>query len=223
MEGWISEIITNVGPFWVPWVVFGLLLLSGFGIPLGEDIIIIPAGILLQQSGELSWWSMLLATYAGVVLGDLLWFSVCAKLGTRFIHKRWFRRIAHPRRMLQLKYQIDVRGVWVIVLARFIPASRTTTITVAGLMHMKFWKFTLATALCCLITAPAQLFTGWWIATSFDKSESVMELILRLLALVMVVVAIVWFYRSWSRYRKKGVRVPRARASWLRHFPPTKK
>ena len=144
MEGWIGELITSVGPFWVPWVVFSLLLLSGFGIPLGEDIIIIPAGILLQQSGELSWWSILLAAYAGVVLGDLLWFSVCAKLGTRFIHKRWFRRIAHPRRMLQLKYQIDVRGVWVIVFSRFVPASRTTTITVAGMMHMKFWKFALS-------------------------------------------------------------------------------
>ena len=45
-----------------------------------------------------------------------------------------------------MKYQFDVRGAWVVVLARFIPASRTTTITVAGMMHMNYWKFIAATA-----------------------------------------------------------------------------
>lgn len=218
MEGWISSIITSVGPDWVPWFIFGLLLLSGIGIPLGEDIIIIPAGILLQQSDQLSLWPMLLAAYAGVVVGDLLWFTVCSKLGSRLLHMKWFKRVAHPKRMLQLKYQFDTRGVWVIVMARFIPASRTTTIAAAGLMHMKFWKFALATALCCLVTAPAQLFAGWWIAASIDTSKSTVELIVRLLGLVMVVVAVTLTYRLWSRHKKSGERVPRARASWLRHF-----
>ena len=218
MEAWINGIITSVGPDWVPWVVFGLLLLSGVGIPLGEDIIIIPAGILVQQSADLHLWPMIFAAYAGVVLGDILWLTVCSKLGTRLVHKKWFKRIAHPKRMLQVKYQFDVRGVWVIVLARFIPASRTTTITVAGMMHMKFWKFALATIVCCIVTAPAQLFAGWWIASSIDKSESTIELILRLLGLVMIVIAVVWFYRLWSSHRKSGNSIPRANAAWIQHF-----
>jgi|TARA_B110000116_G_scaffold271593_1_gene292814 membrane protein DedA with SNARE-associated domain len=223
MEGWISGIITSVGPDWVPWLVFGLLLLSGVGIPLGEDIIIIPAGMLLQQSEQLLIWPMLIAVYAGVVCGDLLWFTVCSKLGTRLVNRKWFKRIAHPKRLLQLKYQFDIRGVWVIVLARFIPASRTTTIAAAGLMHMKFWKFAVATMLCCLITAPAQLFAGWWIAASFDSSKSTVELVVRLLGLVMVVLALALTYRLWSRHRKSGERIPRARASWLQHFSRKKK
>ena len=192
-------------------------MLSGIGIPLGEDIIIVPAGMLVQH-GELPLVPTLLAAYVGVVCGDLLWFTVCANLGTKISHTRWFKRIVHPKRMLQVKYQFDVRGIWVIVLSRFIPASRTTTITVAGMMHMKFWKFAVTSAICCLITAPMQFFAGWWIAASL-KAETTVEMITRLFALVIVVVAVVWCYRLWSRYRQSGKEPPRARADWLRDDP----
>ena len=204
-----------------PWVVFCLLLLSGIGIPLGEDIIIIPAGMLAQH-GEMPLVQTLIAAYIGVVCGDLLWFAVCSKLGTKISHTRWFKKIVHPKRMLQAKYQFDIRGIWVIVLARFIPASRTTTITVAGMMHMKLWKFALTTALCCLITAPMQFFAGWWIAESL-KAESTVEMITRLVGLVMVVIAVVWGYRLWSYHRQSGKSAPRASAKWLRNKPKPKK
>jgi len=221
MEVWIDQLVAGVDPFWGPWIVYGLLLLSGVGIPLGEDIIIIPAGMLIQQHA-LPLWPTLIASYAGVVCGDLLWFTVCSKLGARLVHRKWFKRVVHPKRMLQVKYQFDVRGAWVIVLARFIPASRTTAITVAGMMHMNFWKFSMATALCCLITVPMQLFAGWWIADSL-QAKSIIELVLRLLGLLMVVVAALWVYRLWSSHRKSGKKIPRASVSWLRHFSRRKK
>lgn len=221
MEAWIDQLIAGVDPVWGPWIVFGLLLLSGVGIPLGEDIIIIPAGMLVQQDA-LPLWPTLFAAYFGVICGDMLWFYVCSKIGTNLMHRKWFKRFVHPKRMLQVKYQFDVRGIWVIILARFIPASRTTTITVAGIMHMKFWKFALATAICCLITAPMQLFAGWWIADSL-QAKSTVELVLRLLGLVMVVIAAIWAYRLWSKHRKSGRKIPRASALWLRKFAQKKK
>ncbi len=221
MEVWIDQLVAGVDSFWGPWIVYGLLLLSGVGIPLGEDIIIIPAGMLVQQHA-LPLLPTLIAAYAGVVCGDLLWFTVCSKLGSRLVHKKWFKRVVHPKRMLQVKYQFDVRGAWVIVLSRFIPASRTTTITVAGMMHMNFWKFASATAICCLLTVPMQLFAGWWIADSL-QSKSTVELVIRLLGLLMVVVAAIWIYRLWSSHRKSGKSIPRASASWLRHFSRKKK
>ena len=216
MEAWINQLFSYVDPTLGPWVVFALLLLSGIGIPLGEDIIIIPSGMIVAH-GQMPLWPTLLAAYCGVVCGDLLWFMVCRKFGTRIIHKKWFKRFIHPKRMLQAKYQFDKRGAWVIVLARFIPASRTTTITVAGMMHMPFIKFATPTLICCLFTVPMQLFAGWWIAESL-QAKSTVELIVRLLGLVMVVVAVVWVYRLWSRYRSSGKGVPRGRASWLRRF-----
>tara|TARA_X000000368_G_C22915906_1_gene660783 strand:+ start:79 stop:747 length:669 start_codon:yes stop_codon:yes gene_type:complete len=221
MESWIDQLIGGVNPTVGPFIVCGLLLLSGIGIPISEDIIIIPAGMLVQQ-GALPLLPTVLAAYFGVVCGDLLWFIVCSKLGHRLLHKKWFKRMVHPKRMLQVKYQFDVRGIWVIILARFIPASRTSTIAVAGMMHMKFWKFASATAVCCLLTAPMQLFAGWWIADSI-ASKSTVELVVRLVGLAMVVVAFAWGYRLWSKHRKSGNNIPRAQISWLSDLPKKEK
>ena len=209
MDIWISQLLENG-----PWVVFTLLLFSGIGIPLSEDLILVPAGMLVQH-GDFPLWTTLLAAYFGVITADCLWFQVCANFGNRISHSRWFKKIIHPKRMLQVKYQFDVRGVWVIVLARFIPGSRTTAITVAGMMHMAFWQFLLASAVCCLFTVPMQIFAGWWIAASL-QAESTVETIFRLIALVMVVVFVIWGYRLWSSHRASGGKTPRARARWLR-------
>ena len=122
MEDLIANFLDSYGPL----AVFCLLMLSGFGIALGEDIITIPAGVFIA-AGHMDFWPTLIAAYAGVVLADWLWFWICSNYGTRLLHQRWFKRLVHPRRMLEIKHQFERRGVWLIVFARFIPSSRTTT------------------------------------------------------------------------------------------------
>jgi membrane protein DedA with SNARE-associated domain len=216
MEALVNQVLDAVDPTWGPWVVFGLLLMSGFGIPLGEDIINIPAGILVGLD-RLPLGPTIIAAYCGVVLGDILWFIVCSRCGARLLHSRWFKRVVHPRRMLQVKHQFDHRGTWVIIMARFIPASRTTTITVAGMMHMPFWKFASATLACVLVTAPMQVGAGWLIAQGLGTRRGV-DMTLAIVGMVMVVVAAVLVVRLWRRHKRSGKRPARARASWLRHF-----
>ena len=212
----IDQFIQMVDPNWVPWIVFGLLLLSGIGIALGEEWVIIPAAAIVAK-GDMPVWPTLLAAYFGVVCGDFIWFFVCTKFGTKILHIKWFKKLFHPKRMLQAKYQFDRRGAWVIVFARFIPGSRTPTIAVAGIMHMPFFQFAIPTLVCCLITAPAQFFAGWWFADIL-QAEDKLSSITRLLGLVMVVVASVLLYKLWSRRKASGESVPRAKASWLRRF-----
>ena len=135
----MTEFINQYAEY-VPWIVLGLLLASGFGIPIAEDIVIIPAGVLIgeQMLGSDIWLPTLICAIIGVATADMLWFTWCSRFGTRLLHQRFFRRLLHPKRLLQAKHQIDRRGVWFIVAARFIPGSRTPAITVAGLMHLKF-------------------------------------------------------------------------------------
>ena len=51
--------------------------------------------------------------YLGIVVGDSLWFWMCGTFGTRFLHSKWFKRVLHPRRLLEVKHQIDERGALV--------------------------------------------------------------------------------------------------------------
>ena len=212
----MHELLQQYGETFVPIIQFLLLLCSGVGIPIGEDIVNIPAGMLVAESPSLLW-PVLIAAYVGVCCGDVLWFIVVSKFGARLLHVRWFKRLMHPRRLLQAKYQIDRRGAWVIVLARFIPASRTSAITVSGMLHLPFWKFFIATTSCVLITAPAQVFFGWLIGREL-ASRSTFDLIqwgVGLTLLVGVIVGVVWYVR---RQRGQGERPPRASVAWLKQF-----
>ena len=83
-----------------PVAVLLLLMLSGFGVPLGEDFIIIPAGVLVATD-VLPYWPTALFAYVGVVGADMLWYGLVHRYGSLLLHKRWIRRMIHPRRLLQ--------------------------------------------------------------------------------------------------------------------------
>lgn len=212
MESFILENLSTYGPI----AVFVLLMLSGFGIALGEEMVVIPAGLFIA-SGEMGFWPTALAAYVGIVAADCLWFVLCRHYGTPLLHKRWIKRFIHPRRLLEVKHEFERRGTTLIVMARFIPSSRTTAITVAGILHMPFLRFLLATAICVLFTVPLQLGLGWLIGREIG-SESMAELFLKVVGLVMLIVAVITVLAWWTRRRATRRRLPRARASWLRRF-----
>ena len=218
----MNEFIIQYSEY-LPWVVLGLLLVSGVGIPIGEDIVIIPAGVLIgeQLLGADVWLPTLIAAIAGVATADMLWFTWCSLFGTRLLHRRLIRRTLHPKRLLQAKHQIDLRGVWFIVAARFIPGSRTPAITVAGLMHLRFWRFATATWLCVLVTAPMQLGAGILVGYGL-ASRSAFGSIQWIIAGVVLAVVVSATAIVFAKSRKGGFVPPRARASWLRRYrhPP---
>jgi membrane protein DedA with SNARE-associated domain len=214
MEQFIMDNISTYGPV----AVLLLLLLSGFGIALGEEMVTLPAGMLIA-AGRMDFAVTALCAYVGVVTADLMWFSICRHYGTPLLHKPWFKRLIHPRRLLEGKHQLERRGVWLIVMARFIPSGRTSAITIAGTFRMPFWKFALATASCVLVTVPLQLTLGYLIGRGLG-TEGMADLILKMIGLVVLLVAMVIVIAWWTTHRSRRRRLPRAKAAWLRRFRP---
>ena len=187
---------------------------SGVGLALGEDIFIVPAGFLMQQGVMPFWWTAL-AAYFGVVLADSLWVLVVRKFSRRILRFRFFRRLFHPRRILEIKYKFDRWGIWVIVLSRFIPFSRTPVFTAAGLSRMKIWKFTLAEAVAAIPVVAAQLGFGWLLGMGFEMSQEEKH-IQEIIIISLLVIAIMVVFWVWRRRKRKKIRPPRAPIAWLR-------
>ncbi len=205
-----------------PLAVFVLLALTGIGVPLGEDVITIPAGILIAH-GVLPWFATGVCAYAGVIVSDLLWYGLCFRFGTPLLHKRWFKRLVHPRRLLELKHQIERRGAWVVVMARFIPGSRTPAITAAGVLHFSFRKFALAETLSGLLIIPMQLGLGYAVGRGLGSRETA-DLVQLLVGAVVLILAVLLVLAWWRRHRRLvRARRPRARAAWLRRFRPARR
>jgi len=213
MESIYENLLGMYGPF----AVFLLLMLTGIGVPLGEDLILIPAGILLGFGELHPIWMTALFAYLGVLCSDCLWFVLCWTYGTPLLHKRWFKRAVHPRRLLEIKHQIERRGMWVVVIARFVPGSRTPAITAAGLLHLSFWKFALATAAACLVTVPLQLGLGYFISKGVGSPESA-DRIKWFIAVIVGILGVLLVLAWWRQQRTHAHRPPRAKARWLRRF-----
>ncbi len=212
MEDVFANLLATYGPF----AVFLLLLATGVGIPLGEEFIIIPAGILIGH-GSLDPVLTAVFAYVGCIVSDCTWFALCWKYGTPLLHKRWVKRFVHPRRLLEIKHRIERRGAWVIVMSRFIPVARTPATTAAAILHMPFWKFFLATAVPCVVTVPLQLLIGVAIGRGFGTMETV-DVIHRMILVVVVMIVLLAALAWWRNRRAHRVRPPRAKATWLRRF-----
>ena len=207
---YVKGALTDYGPL----LLFLLLMASGVGVAIGEDIFIIPAGYLMAEGSMPVFWTIV-AAYFGVIMADTLWMLVCKKLSKRILNIRWFRRFMHPRRILEIKHQFDQYGVWVVVISRFIPASRTTVITAAGISKMNTWKFLLAETMSAIPTVICQLGIGYLAYTVANTWIEEMHHISNVIWIVVVVLLVIGALWWWRRSTHAVKRRPRARMSWL--------
>jgi membrane protein DedA with SNARE-associated domain len=214
----IDPAIIQAVELYGPFAVFVLLVLP----LMGEDVIIIPAGFLIGQ-GHLPWVSTFLFAYAGAFISDGAWYFLCRRYGTPLLHQKWFKRIAHPRRLLQAKHQIEQRGAWLIVTARFVPGMRTSTMIVAGLMHMPVWKYLLTNGSLLLLTVAMQLGFGWLVARHIVGSTTNLGKIMAIVGLIALLLAGAFVLNWWTAQRLSKDRAPRSRAKWLRYSRPLAK
>ena len=115
IESKVEEMLSHDGP----WLLFGVIMLAGVGIPISEEILIVPAGFLIER-GVLPFWSTVAAAWTGVVLADLIWMLLVRRFAHKLLSIRLFRRMFHPRRILEIKYMLDKWGAWVVVMGRIL-------------------------------------------------------------------------------------------------------
>jgi|GEM_PF-344417 len=209
------------GPMWLQqygaWFIFFAFIVCGIGLHISEDFLLIPAGAAIFH-GHMTWSETILAAYFGLVLGDAGWIWVCRNFGTRLVHSKRFLRMMGPRRLLEAKYAMEDRGVIVLILARFIPGTRTPVLTMTGILHMPWWKFLAVEFSTVAVTAPVQIGIGYVAAIGYEQAKGFGDMLTLGLAGVALVVAGFFAVRWWKQAKaRKGPR-PRSPVSWLRTF-----
>ncbi len=216
IESKVEELLSHDGP----WLLFGVIMLAGVGIPISEEILIVPAGFLIER-GVLPFWSTVAAAWTGVVLADLIWMLLVRRFAHKLLSIRLFRRMFHPRRILEIKYMLDKWGAWVVVMGRILPAARTPVITAAGLAHMPIGKFMLGESVGAAKSVAWQLSVGWLIAKGLGESvydKHVRDAVLIGVGVLALIVVAWW----WRKRRQSRRHRPRAPMRWLRSacMPP---
>jgi len=83
-------------------LVFGILVGSGFGLPMNEDILLVTAAA-LTLSGVMAPWPLIAVAWCGLLIADGLVFHWGRVFGARLIEHRWLAHAIPPRRLAAMQ------------------------------------------------------------------------------------------------------------------------
>ena len=182
-------------------VMFGVLLLCGFGFPMPEDVVLVTGGI-LAASGVTDFWLTQCVCFMGVIVGDGVVYSAGRIMGGR-VRQTWlFRLVLSPKRDVKVQKIFEKYGDKVVFVGRFMPGLRMPIFTMAGVYKVSVTKFFGLDGLAALISVPVWIYLGYVFGENLellhDKMRSVQGVVFSLLLLGGLGI---WL---WIRNRRKA-------------------
>jgi membrane protein DedA with SNARE-associated domain len=122
-------------------LLFLVIMLESFGIPLPGETALIAFGILAAEGNYSIAWVIVLAA-AGAIVGDNLGYWLIGRLGGRALFRRWRLLEKWAERILPRAERLMERhGAKMVFFGRFITVLRYTAAWIAGLGRMPWWRF----------------------------------------------------------------------------------
>lgn len=142
-EGWalIEPYILTYGAL----AVFVMIYLESFGWPLPGETGVIAASLLASR-GELSIVSLYCAVLAGAILGDTTGYMIGRYGGQALLRKFGPYIKLTPERLELIENRFRKGGMWLVLVARFLPFIRQVNGLIAGSLAMPWHYFSIAQA-----------------------------------------------------------------------------
>lgn len=201
MDFLVDFLLNFYGP--TPYLlVFGILLLCGFGLPIPEDVTLF-AGGLLAYYGVCDLWLMIVVGFFGVMIGDSTMWFLGHKYGRRLMQKSFFRKLVPEERIILASKKFNEKGAKrLLFAARFMPGLRAPIFFTSGLLHVPFWRFFLMDGLAALLSVPAIVGAVYYFGDELDLVvrwiKKIEHGILFVILLILVFVGFKW-WRSQRR------------------------
>lgn len=144
---WLTQ-HADLAPLWI----FFLLLLTGFSIPISEDVMVIVSGVLagsvLPEQKEL----LFLAAFFGAYFSDWIAYWMGRLLGNHLARTKWFSSTLSFERRAVVEKFFARHGFFTLFFGRFIPFGvRNSIFMAAGAIKMHFGRFIVGDGLSCLL------------------------------------------------------------------------
>ena len=189
--------------------VFVVLLVSGFGVPIPEDISLVAGGI-IAGLGYADVRVMCAVGLAGVLIGDMTVFLIGRHFGTRAMRLRWVAHLLTPRRYAQVQEKFERYGNRLMFVARFLPGLRTAVFLSAGMsQRVSFARFIALDGLAAMISVPVWIGLGYygaenreWLLAWIHRRQGAIAI--AVVVVVTIVGCLIW-YRGRLRHRRLRV------------------
>jgi membrane protein DedA with SNARE-associated domain len=158
-------------------------------------VVLISGGFLVYL-GYTSFLPTVVTAFFGVILGDLMIFSIGRRWGTGAVTRGVLGRLFSPRRLHRVQDYFQRYGNRTILLARFFFAGlRATTYLLAGSMRMPFRHFLITDLLAAIVSVPLLTSLGYIFGSEIEwllKTVRLVEGILIALAVAAILLLYLW-------------------------------
>ena len=174
-----------------------LLVATGVGSPIPEDLILATAGYLISARA-FSWPGAVIVGVLGVVVSDLLLYAWGRRLHAG-VSRGWMGRLVRPHHLATAERCLVRFGDRAVFFGRLLPGTRTLAFIGAGLRRMPLGRFLLLDVLGALVWVPAVLFAGTQIGEEIGGLEQLLARLARSVLWVglgAVVLVALWKWRG---------------------------
>lgn len=187
---------------WGPFALLGLLVLTGVGSPIPEDLLLLTTGYLVF-TGVFGWAAALVVGLVGVVTSDLLLYSAGRHLAVR--SRRADSRVLSPRRLQRATGWFERLGDRLVFAARLTPGTRALVFLTAGLRAMPIGRFVRYDVLGAAIWVPIALGAGYALGHGVGGLEELHRIVAdaAIWGLLIVVGLVLAAWLSWGREESK--------------------
>lgn len=149
-------------------LLFGILVASGFGLPMNEDILLVTAAA-LTLSGVMDPWPLVAVAWAGIVIADGLIFHWGRVFGARLLEHRLLSHAISPRRLVAMQQFMQRVGPVAIFAARFMPGVRSAVYLAAGSMKLRYRQQFLFDGLAAAVEIPLLVFAVRYVGGNWEQ------------------------------------------------------
>src|SRR5260370_40274314 len=142
------------------WIVLGLILAGGLGLPLPAPPVLVAAGV-LAGAGQLPLSGVLVGSLLALLAADLLWFQLGRWQGRRILALLCRISIAPDSCVRKTEDLFARNQTTALLVAKFLPGLKTVAPPLAGMMEMPVLRFALYDGLGALLWIAAFTALGY--------------------------------------------------------------
>lgn len=188
-----------IGHFTYPGV-FLILLSTGLGLPIPEELPIVIAAMMSRWQ-VMHWWGALLSCLGGVLAGDMLLYGVGRQFGRRILDWPAARRILTPEREARVMKAYHRHGLKFVIMARLVMGLRAAAFLTAGLVRVPFLRFLLVDVAAVLVSVPLAFGLAYAVADSVAVALARVHELQLWIAGAVLLAAATWLFLLWRRRR----------------------
>ncbi|MES2965047.1 MAG: DedA family protein [Bdellovibrionota bacterium] len=172
MEQLITQVFNQYA--YAPYLVYGaiclFMMLSAFGLPLPEEVVLISAGLVgymslhptkfpppYEGAQSVNVYVLAAVSFFAVMSSDYMIYAIGRRFGPRLFKVKWFARFVSEAALARIHAWSKKYGSWAVVIFRFTPGLRFPGHLMCGATGLPRWKFLAIDSLAAGLSVPTQI------------------------------------------------------------------